>query len=270
MPPRRLILVLAAALAAAGGGCGDDPAAGPPDDAPKPAQTADQPPKALPLSPELTAAARLIAEQKIEQARTRLEAHVAEHPDDGRAAFLLGLTYHREKRYTLARPWFESAARLAPDYHTVHHFHGWCLYYLGDMPGALAAFNRHLEAVPNEGDSHFALGLIALNDDRLDDAQRRFAAAIELQRDRSGRQRDVSKAHARLADVHIRRGELEEAKTQLLLATELWPKHYAAFYKLSRVLHRLGQDAAADNAFRQFRVQEQWARRRRGVPEQVP
>ena len=265
-------MVLAAALTAAGGGCGDDPAAAPPD-APmpdEPAEPVEQPPTALPLSPQLTAAAQLIADRKIDEARSRLQAHVAEHPDDGRAAFLLGLTYHREKRYTLARPWFQSAVRLAPDYHTVHHFHGWCLFYLGDMPGARAAFNRHLEAVPGEGDSHFALGLIAFNDDRLDDAQRRFAGAIELQRDRPGRRRDVSKAHARLADVHIRRGELQEAKTQLLLATELWPQHYAAFYKLSRVLRRLGEDAAADAAYREFRVWEQRAARRRGVPEQVP
>lgn len=269
MAPRTPILVLATALAAAGGGCGDEPAAGRPG-APTPAEPAGRPARPESLSPELAWAARLIADRKTDQARTRLEAHVAEHPDDGQAAFLLGLTYHREKRYTLARPWFESALRLAPDYHTVHHFHGWCLYYLGDMPGARAAFNRHLEAVPGEGDSHFALGLIAFNDDRLDDAQRRFAAAIELQRDKPGRRRDVSKAHARLADVHVRRDELEQAKTQLLLATELWPQHYAAFYKLSRVLNRLGEDEAADEAFRQFRVWETRAARRRGVPEQVP
>ncbi len=269
MAPRTLILVLAAALVAAGGGCGDDQAARQPD-GPKSAPPAEQTAKPVSLSPELTAAARLIADGKTDQARTRLEAHLAEHPDDGQAAFLLGLTYHRQKRYTRARPWFESAVRLAPDYHTVHHFHGWCLYYLGDMPGARAAFNRHIEAVPGEGDSHFALGLIAFNDDRLDDAQRRFARAIDLQRNKPGRRGDVAKAHARLADVHIRRDELEQAKTQLLLATSLWPQHYAAFYKLSRVLNRLGEPEAADEALREFRVREQQAARRRGVPEQVP
>ena len=269
MAPRALILVLAAALAAVGGGCGDEPPAGRLE-APSPAEPAGQPAEPVSLSPELTAAARLIADRKTDEARTRLEAHVAEHPDDGQAAFLLGLTYHRQKRYTLARPWFESAVRLAPDYHTVHHFHGWCLYYLGDMPGARAAFNRHVEAVPGEGDSHFALGLIAFNDDRLDDAQRRFARAIELQRDKPDRRGDVAKAHARLADVHIRRDELEQARTQLLLATALWPQHYAAFYKLSRVLNRLGEPEAADEAFREFRVWEKRAAQRRGVPEQVP
>jgi tetratricopeptide (TPR) repeat protein len=272
MAPKLPILVLVAVLAAAGGGCDDQPAAVQREapTAGEPAVSAAQPAKPVSLSPELAAAARLISDRKTDQARSWLDAHLASHPDDGQAAFLLGLTYHREKRYTLARPWFESAVRLAPQYHTIHHFHGWCLYYLGDMPGARVAFIRHIEAVPGEGDSHFALGLIAFDDDRLDDAQRRFAGAIELQRDNPGRRRDVSKAHARLADVHIRRDELEGAKTQLLLATELWPQHYAAFYKLSRVLTRLGEDEAADQAFRQFRVWEQRAAQRRGVPEQVP
>jgi Tfp pilus assembly protein PilF len=256
-------------LAVAGGGCGDQPVAVEPE-APTQSEPAGQAARPVSLSPELAAVARLITDRKTDQARIRLEAHVAQHPDDGHAAFLLGLTYHREKRYTLARPWFESAVRLAPEYHTIHHFHGWCLYYLGDMAGARAAFNRHVEAVPGEGDSHFALGLIAFDDDRLDDAQRRFARAIDLQRKNPGRRRDVSKAHARLADVHIRRDELEAAKTQLLLATELWPQHYAAFYKLSRVLTRLGEDEAADAAFRQFRIRERRAAQRRGVPEQVP
>jgi tetratricopeptide (TPR) repeat protein len=269
MAPRTAILVLAAVFAFAGGGCGDQPVTVEPAD-PTPAEPAVQPDRPVSLSPELVAVARLIADGKTDQARTRLEAHVAEHPDDGQAAFLLGLTYHRQKRYTQARPWFESAVRLAPEYHTVHHFHGWCLYYLGDMTGARAAFNRHIEAVPGEGDSHFALGLIAFDDDRLDDAQRRFERAIELQLDKPRRRSDVSKAHARLADVHIRRNELQAAKTRLLLATELWPQHYAAFYKLYRVLTRLGEDEAADEAFRQFHEWELLAAQRRGVPEQVP
>ncbi len=269
MAPRTSILVLATALAAAGGGCGDDPAAARPE-APAPAEPAGQPTEPLPLSPALAAVARLITDQQIDQARTLLEAHVAEDPDDGRAAFLLGLTYHREKRYALARPWFESAVRLAPDYHTVHHFHGWCLYYLGDMPGARAAFNRHVKAVPGEGDSHFALGLIALDEDRLDDARHRFLKSIELQKDIPRRRRDVSKAHARLADVHTRRDELDQAKARLQVATELWPQHYTAFYKLSRVLNRLGENEAADRAYSKFRLWESRAAQRRGVPERAP
>ncbi len=279
MAARTVILMLAAALAAGATGCGrrPDEAAAPPDRAPvapaeTPARSATPParetaPEPIPLGPRLVAMATLISRQQTDVARDRLQQYLQEHPDDGQAAFLLGLTYHREKRYTLARPWFESAAGLAPDYHPIHHFHGWCLYYLGDMPGARAAFERHLGLMPGEGDSHFGLGLIAVDDDRLDDARRRFLKAIELQEGNPKRQRDVSKAHARLADVHIRRGESQQARAELQRATELWPQHYAAFYKLSRVLNRLGESESADEALRLYRVWQARAEPPRGVPD---
>ena len=266
-------LLLAAALTT--GGCGDETGPGsgsataPPPEATAPAtSTASTAP--IPLGPELQAAAGLIGRQQTDSARVRLGPFIEAHPDDGKAAFLMGLTYHREKRYALARPWFESAAALAPEYHPTHHFHGWCLYYLGDMQGARAAFDRHLAFLPAEGDSHFALGLIALDEDRLDDARQRFRRAIELQQDNPRRVRDVSKAHARLADVHIRRGELEVARDELEIATSLWPQHYTAFYKLSRVLNRLGDNEAADEAFRLYRKWEARAEKPRGVPERGP
>ena len=279
MTGRPIIPFLAAALAAGLSGCGPEPeqAAVPPArtsvapaETPAPAATAparETAAEPVTLDPRLVAMATLISRQQTDVARAKLQQYVLEHAEDGQAAFLLGLTYHREKRYTLARPWFESAAGLAPEYHPIHHFHGWCLYYLGDMRGARAAFERHLDVSPGEGDSNFALGLIALDEDRLDDARRRFLHAIELQQDNPRRQRDVSKAHARLADVHILRGELQQARSELQRATGLWPQHYTAYYKLSRVLNRLGLNESADEAYRLYRVWQARAASPRGVPE---
>jgi len=275
MGNRPAILLLAAAMTA--GGCGDGSGSGlGPGTAPSPEATTPGPTPStsetasIPLGPELRAAADLIGRQQTDSARARLQPFIEAHPDDGKAAFLMGLTYHREKRYALALPWFESAVALEPAYHPTYHFHGWCLYYLGDMQGARAAFDRHLAFLPAEGDSHFALGLIALDDDRLDDARQRFRRAIELQQNNPRRARDVSKAHARLADVHIRRDELEAARDELRFATALWPQHYTAFYKLSRVLNRLGDNEAADEAFRLYRKWEARAEKPRGVPERAP
>jgi tetratricopeptide (TPR) repeat protein len=232
-----------------------------------PPRTGGPPPA---LGPELTAVARLIGQQQTDAARDRLMSYLQQNPDDGRAEFLMGLSYHREKRYALARPRFERAVELTPDYHPAYHFLGWCLYYLGELTPARTAFEQHLAWMPDEGDSHFGLGLIDLDEDRLDDAARRFRRAIELQADDPRRRKDVSKAHARLADVHIRRDEIEAARAELETATELWPQHYTAFYKLSRVLNRLGETEAAQHAFRQYEIWERRAEQRRGVPEKAP
>ena len=102
----------------------------------------------------------------------------------------------------------------------------------------------------------------------LDEAERRFRQAIDLQSDNPSRQKDVAKAHARLGDLYIRREQLAQAKTHLQTATNLWPKHYAAYYKLHLVLNRLGEPEAAEEAFQQYRLWQQRAEQRRGLPGQ--
>lgn len=235
--------------------------------APPGEEAPDAPPDVVKLSADLQPIADLIGQQQVEPARALLARYREAHPLDGQAEFLLGLTYHREKRYGLARPHFERALKLAPDYATIHHFLGWCLYNLGEAGAARRAFEAHLARAPGEGDSHFALGLIDLDENRLDDAEHRFLEAIRLQQDIPRRKREVSKAHARLADVYMVRGDLAAARLHLENSTRLWPEHYTAFYKLYRVLTRLGEDDAARAALEQHRYWQQVAQERRGVPE---
>jgi hypothetical protein len=61
------------------------------------------------------------------------------------------------------------------------------------------------------------------------------------------------------------RGKWPEAKSELLACVRLHPAHYEAWYKLSNVHRRLGEDADAADALRQF---EHWKERVR--PAEVP
>ncbi len=273
--------ILAVMLLLLTGGCRDqgDPSQGrtagptggepPPDNkdgAPPDRATADAP--TATLGPDLAPIFALISQNQLGPARDRVSDYLQQNPETGQARFLLGLTYHREKRYALARPHFAKAAELNPQFHPTYHFYGWCLYYLGETEQARTAFQEHLRLAPTEGDSHFALGLLAMDADQLDEAERRFNKAIELQADNPRRRPDVAKAHARLGDLYIRREQLELAKGHLLDATNLWPQHYAAYYKLHLVLNRLGEPEAAKGAFQQYRLWQQQAEQRRGLPGQ--
>ncbi len=248
------------------GPTGGEPPRDTEDGAPPDRATADA--ATATLDPDLAPIFDLISQEQLGPARDRVTDYLQQNPQAGQAQFLLGLTYHREKRYALARPHFAKATEFSPQFHPTYHFYGWCLYYLGETEQARTAFREHLRLAPTEGDSHFALGLLAMDADQLDEAERRFRKAIELQADNPRRRRDVAKAHARLGDLYIRRERLELAKGHLLDATNLWPEHYAAYYKLHLVLNRLGEPEAAEEAFQQYRLWQERAEQRRGLPGQ--
>jgi|GEM_PF-1119937 len=204
------------------------------------------------LRKELIPFFQLIQAKRTGPARVRLRKYLNLHPQDGQAEFLFGLSYHREKHYSQAQSWFTQAIEQDPTYVTTHYFLGWASYYLGEAEAARQAFAHHLKYQPEEGDSHFGLGLIDLDEGRLEEAQQQFRQAIELQKERDDRVKEVSKAHARLGEVFGQKGEYELARSSLEKAVKLYPDHYEAYYKLFRVLTRLGETKLAEEAKRQF------------------
>ncbi len=205
------------------------------------------------LSKELTPLFALIVERRTGPARVRLRRHLDQHPDDGQACFLFGLSYHREKRYGEAKPWFEQALSKSPEYAVTRHFLGWTLYYMGQPDEARQSFERYLRANPNEHDSHFALGLIALDADELEDAERLLLRAISLQT-QAGIDDDaaLSRAHTRLGEVYEKQDRLDDARRELELGAKLYPDHYETLYKLYRVLVKLGETDQAQRVHEQY------------------
>ena len=206
-------------------------------------------------------------EERFDTAIPMLEALLEERPGLGRAELYLGMCFQKQKHYGKARPWLEAAAAKAgafPKQESAWYFLGWCLYNLGDAEGARAAFEEHLKSAPEEGDSHFGLGLLELEAGRLDEAVERWRRSIELHQsaveergvDRSA---DIAKAHARIADVHLLREEWKQAREELVTCVGLYPPHHTAWYKLNQVLLELGEERAAAEALRQHDL---WKARR--------
>ncbi len=96
------------------GGCGHDEPAGsvapgprpavsqadqaPPGDAPATHDTSPSDVGTAALQPPLVAIFRLIEQHQTDPARAALGAYQYEHPDDGQAEFLVGLSFHRRPR----------------------------------------------------------------------------------------------------------------------------------------------------------------------------
>jgi tetratricopeptide (TPR) repeat protein len=189
----------------------------------------------------------LIEQKQYEQARQLLAPVVADHPGWARAHFYLALTYQKENRYERARELFRRALQLDPQEQSVRLFYGWCLYYLGELAASREMFESFLTVKPEYPDAIFALGLLDFDDDHIDSARRRFLEAITLARQRQDKPTEA-KARARLADVLIRTGELGSARDELVRSIELNPDNYETYFKLSRVLERLGDAQGAEAA----------------------
>ena len=213
----------------------------------------ETPGKAGAAAPDrLSVVRRLLRDGQFAAAIPVAQAAVAAAPEDLRARFFLGLCLHKAKRYAEALPLLEAvAAAPAPGFpeapHAVH-FLGWCRYYLGDLPGARAAFQAHANAFPNYDDSHFGLGLVAFDEDRSAEAEQSFRRALELLGEQQGAARERAKNLARLGDVLLRQDRLAEAEQSYRRAVELFEDHYEAWAKLARLLDRIGRADEASAA----------------------
>lgn len=186
-------------------------------------------------------------------ARAGASAHVAH------AEFVLALSYHRQRLFGEARPHFERTIALEPAYIPAYYFYGYCLFNLGALDEARQAFAKYLDAKPDEPDAIFGQGLVALEQDRVDDAERLIARAIELveakrahvKNDAEAR-KDMARYESRLADVYLRRDDLARARAALEKAVDHWPDFFESWNKLYKVLVRLGDEAAAKKALAKY------------------
>jgi tetratricopeptide (TPR) repeat protein len=234
--------------------------------APLPPPVAAAPrPTASPLEadPRWTVVQRMLARGSFADAETVLAVWSAERPAESRLRFLLGLAIQKQRRYQQARELIE--ASLAgdgefPERRHADHFLGWCHYYLGEPEASAARFRRHLELVPDEPDSTFGLGLIALDAGELDEAERLFTLAIEVQSGPDANPRDLAKALARLGDAREQRDLHAEAEELYMQSLAKYPNSVEVWEKLARVRDRLGKEPEAASA----RHEAGRARERRG------
>jgi len=255
--------ILAVAIAGGlPGACGDRPP--PPGATPQAGETAKalipanpDPIARTPASPPLegdprwSVVQRMLATGSFAEAEVVLATWSAERPDDARLRFLLGLAIQKQRRYDRARELLESSIAADADFPErkhADHFLGWCLYYLGEPEASAASFLRHLARVPDEPDSTFALGLIALDGGDLDEAELRFVRAIELQSGAGADPRDLAKALARLGDVRGQRDLHAEAEELYMRSLAKYPNSVEVWEKLARVRDRLGKEREAESA----------------------
>lgn len=201
-----------------------------------------------------------------------LDPIVKAEPELGRPRMLLALAHHKSKRYAMARPHWEAVLRGGPVFDTASgaiYLYGWCLYYLGEPEHSREAFQAFLDVTGQEhDDAYFGMGLCDIELSELERAEENLTTALQLieknvARDPRLAQRlahPFAKTHTRLGEVAMLNNELETARDHLIAAVNRMPPAYEAWFLLSRVYTRLGDDDLAEHAKKQHDEWEQAAR----------
>ena len=215
------------------------------------------------LHQNLSVAAKLLSSGQFLDAEIVLRAILKEQPNCARAEFLLGVALLKQKQYAKARPLLEESLARKQDFSgrkQVDHFLGWTCFYLGDLESAKRHFQSHVGAMPTADDSYYGLAVIAIEEDRMSDAQVALERAMELIGTAPDRNKDRAKVLARLGDVELRREKTSEALALYEEAATLWPDHYEIWGKLARMYDTLNRPTDAQ----QSRAKQQEAMKRTG------
>lgn len=203
----------------------------------------------FPDDPRLDSVGRMLQSGQFGAAELTCMTVLKERAGMGRAEFLLALAITKQKRYEEAKVHFLRSLATEQKFierpHTPH-FLGWCHYHLGEMDDAQRRFEEHLMAVPNEPDSTFGLAVVAIAQDRTDDASRLLHAAfIAFGIDKP---RDQARVLVRQSDLAMRANDATKAEELLAQAATLAPTFPEIWAKTARVKDRLGKTAQAEIA----------------------
>jgi tetratricopeptide (TPR) repeat protein len=149
----------------------------------------------------------LIRSGRTEEGAERVEK-VAEQGHNGEAYMVAAQSYLKLAAFDKARRNFDAAMRLNPHLPGLYTLGGMIVEYSGDPQGAAGAYQKALEANPNDFEARLHLAAVLYERRQLDAARQHLDRALEIQP-------TSSSARYELARVERAQGQLEAALKDL-------------------------------------------------------
>lgn len=183
-----------------------------------------------------------------EQVPPLLADFLARDPVPVEAAYLAGqCAYYLQDYEECVRRLDDALARAPERYLTRSNALGFAHIKRGDYAAARAAFQRIVDADPDESKALYGLALVALTEGRLDDARPPLERSLRLRPDY---------LKARFAEVRLldAEGRTDEALERNASVLREWPSNEEALFTHVTLLRQAGRTAEAD-AFEERRAQ---------------
>jgi tetratricopeptide (TPR) repeat protein len=205
------------------------------------------------LDSGLAPAWRALKASQWKDARDLAEAYVHDkgaHP--GQAQFVIGLTFHRQMLYAEAVEHFLRALKSEPGFLETYFHAGYALLNVGRLAEARASLAVYARFEPDEPSVPFGQGLVEIEADSPDAAERYVQRAIDLAQKKRATSKDpravdadLGRYFARLGDVYVRRDETARAREAFEKAVSLRDDMPEIWSKVALVRERMGDSAAA-------------------------
>ena len=177
----------------------------------------------------------------------------------GQAEFVIAMTYHRQQLYGESSAHFDRAIEAEPGFLESYYYGGSAHQNVGNLARARALLAVYARHNTEDARAAFQQGLVELEDDRVDAAERCFERAIAiaekkkaLMQDARSVDDDLGRYYARLGDVFVRRDDYVRAKAAFTKATELRADIPDTWHKLAVACERTGDAAGATRARKVF------------------
>lgn len=190
----------------------------------------------------------LSAKGKLLEARAKFKEALdldGEHADTW---FHYGQTFQRRGQLDEAIKHYSKAIFLLSGHHKAFHNRGVAYWYKGKLEDALADVDEAVRLKPKYFEAWNTRASLLTNLGRAQEAMEDAGTAIELverNNDKRKKKRYYVAAYHTRAVAAIRIGELKQAKSDLLLATEKAPEQAAYRFRLAVTQFRLGEQKEA-------------------------
>ena len=202
---------------------------------------------------------QLLVSGRLDESLVIFETVVRERPELARAHFLKGLALHGKKSHAQALAQYQRAESLLqsfPERALLDYYVAWSAFYAGDSELSRERVERCLKEAPDQADLNFLAGLLAFNDDRLQEAEDSFRRALRSaeREPEPARSKELRRAWIRLSDVLARDGRQEEALEAIVNAIEIGPDFAESWFRRGSLLSRLGRVEEAEEALARWRA----------------
>ncbi|HEX9638195.1 MAG TPA: tetratricopeptide repeat protein [Acidobacteriota bacterium] len=153
----------------------------------------------------------------LETAKTKMEAVLAEAPDDFRPHYVLGHIHLRQGNLDQAKTHLEQARLLKPDASEVYFDLGTVAAREKDWPKAQEYFGRVTELTPQDAEAFYSLGVSYLNENKPAEAAQALGRAVEIKPDHAN-------AHKSMGYALLQEGRYADSVTALERYLELEPQ----------------------------------------------